>query len=172
MTNAQGGTALRNTPKQLRPRHSATRATRSWWPTSLRTATSRICQPGRTAWQNVMGVCRRMLHQEQDAEDAFQAVFLVLARKAASIRKGEAVGSLVIWGRLSHRYEGPLGGASSACEKRAHSRRKSKPPWTHASCRELQALLDHEVAALARKVSRCVVLCCLEGLSKSEAARE
>ena len=56
----------------------------------------------------VLGACRRLLRHEQDAEDAFQATFLVLARKADSVRKGEAVGSWDVTGRLGGSRLQPL----------------------------------------------------------------
>src|SRR5262245_43091898 len=96
----------------------------------------------------VLSVCRRVLRQAQDAEDAFQAAFLVLARKAASIGKREAVGSWLhgVAYRLACKAK-----AGEALRRERESRTERSPiasPLCEAAWRELQAVLDEELARL------------------------
>jgi RNA polymerase sigma factor (sigma-70 family) len=121
----------------------------------------------------VLGVCRRLLHQEQDAEDAFQATFLVLARKAGSVRPA---GALAAW----------LHGVArrvSLKARAARARRQSAPPvppptrggagpLDELSARELLAAVDEELQRLPAAYRLPLVLCCLEGRSQQEAARQ
>jgi RNA polymerase sigma factor (sigma-70 family) len=131
--------------------------------------TGLVHRHGRTVW----GVCRRVLRQEQDAEDAFQAVFLVLARKAASIRMGQAVGSWLygVAYRIAQRVRRNTARRQER-ERQVLAAGVEQPPWGEAAFRELRRLLDDEVQRLSEKYRAPFVLCCLEGMSRSEAARE
>jgi RNA polymerase sigma-70 factor (ECF subfamily) len=118
----------------------------------------------------VFGVCRRLLNDIHDAEDAFQATFLVLARRAASIRKPDAVAS---W----------LYGVAYRVARRARMARRTCPltdavepissadPVAEASWRELRPVIDEELNRLPEKYRAPLVLCYLEGRTNEEAAR-
>jgi RNA polymerase sigma factor (sigma-70 family) len=120
----------------------------------------------------VLGVCRRILRHEQDAEDAFQATFLVLARKAGSIRKGEAVGSWLYGVARRLALKAQVRAARQQDRDRSACGRQSPGPASELALRELQTILDEEVSRLPEKFRAPFVLCCLEGKSKPEAARD
>jgi RNA polymerase sigma factor (sigma-70 family) len=124
---------------------------------------------GGTVW----GVCRRVLNSTEDAEDAFQAVFLVLAKKGGTVRNKGAVGSWL----YGVAYRTAMKARRDLARRTQHE--KDVPPTTPpqspagtAACRELQRLLDEEVDGLPEKLKAPFVLCCIEGMSKSEAAGE
>jgi RNA polymerase sigma factor (sigma-70 family) len=117
----------------------------------------------------VLGVCRRVLGHEQDAEDAFQATFLLLARHAGSIHSTEAVGGWLY--RVAHRVATRAGvslARQRAREREAGRRRPQEAP-SDAGWRELQEVLQEELARLPEKYRAPFVLCCLEGRTNAEA---
>lgn len=121
----------------------------------------------------VWRVCRRFSEQDQDAEDAFQAAFFILARKASSIRTREAVGSWLygVACRIAMKARRGID-RRKVREQHVATGTADGEPWSQAACRELQRALDEEVACLPEKLRGPFVLCCLEGMSRSEAARE
>jgi RNA polymerase sigma factor (sigma-70 family) len=118
----------------------------------------------------VFGVCRRVLRNYHDAEDAFQATFLVLARKAAAVRC-DAVGSFL----YAVAYRTCLEARSVNARRRARERQVEDLPAPAAAPPEAQdwrPLLDGALDRLPDKYRVPVVLCDLEGRSRQEAARQ
>ncbi|HYT93761.1 MAG TPA: RNA polymerase sigma factor, partial [Gemmataceae bacterium] len=123
----------------------------------------------------VFRVCRRVLGDVQTAEDAFQAAFLVLARKAGTLGQP---GRLAAWlygvayrvalkARQAGRREGSGHGLANAPEP--HD--PHPDPLSELSARELLAVVEEEVQRLPEAYRWPVILCCLEGLSLEEAAQ-
>jgi RNA polymerase sigma factor (sigma-70 family) len=120
----------------------------------------------------VFRVCRRALSREQDAEDAFQATFLVLARQARSIREQSSLASWL----HGVAYRVALKTRSASARRREREMPTEEPDQRPAltdevSWKELRSLLDEELARLPEKYRAPLVLCYLEGLTQDEAAQ-
>ncbi|HVK08621.1 MAG TPA: RNA polymerase sigma factor, partial [Gemmataceae bacterium] len=117
----------------------------------------------------VYGVCQRSLGQAADADDAFQATFLVLARGADRVRKPEALGCWLygVARKVAARVR-----ATQA--KRARlpdiAARTAEPADAAAAWRDLQAVLDDELGRLPARYRDPFVLCCLNDLTQEAAA--
>src|SRR5205807_133882 len=120
----------------------------------------------------VLGVCRRVLRNGHDAEDAFQATFLVLVRKAGSIVPRELVGHWL----YGVAYRTALKARSMAARRRAMEqqvRDMARSETLDPGARDdWQDQLDHELNRLPDKYRAPVILCELEGKSRRDAARQ
>lgn len=124
----------------------------------------------------VYGICRRLLGNVHDVEDAFQATFLVLTRKASSIGKRDSISSWLY--KVAYRI------ALRARKRKAKQVNREKflaeldvpergPDFSNNSdWRELQPVLDAEINRLPEKYRAVLVLCYLEGKTNEAAAQE
>jgi RNA polymerase sigma factor (sigma-70 family) len=118
----------------------------------------------------VLGVCRRLVRHAQDAEDCFQAAFLVLAQRAGSVRKRESLASWL----YGVAYRVALDAAAAIARRRSRERQVGQMPQPGVAPAEPQdwrPLLDQELTGLPEKYRAAVVLCDLEGQPRKEAAR-
>jgi len=116
----------------------------------------------------VLGLCRRLLRHEQDAEDAFQATFLTLARTAGTISNRESLGSWLykVAYRIACRTRGGELTNRMAVLDRAGAKGEADVTATG-----LHGVLDEEIAGLTDAYRRPIVLCFLQGKTHEEAAR-
>jgi RNA polymerase sigma factor (sigma-70 family) len=117
----------------------------------------------------VLGVCRSVLRHRHDAEDAFQATFLVLARKAQAIRRPDGLASWL----HGVAYRLALKARASAARRQALEQAAPAPAPSadDLSWGEVRTILHAELAALPERFRAPLVLCYLQGLTQDEAAR-
>src|SRR5262249_44077146 len=119
----------------------------------------------------VLGVCRRVLGDHHDAEDAFQAVWLVLARRAADAAR-EQLGPWLHG--IAFRTALKARGAAARRPRHARAAAEQRPVALapREAVEDLGGVLDEELAGLPAGLQAAVVLCDLEGFSRRQAARQ
>ncbi len=120
----------------------------------------------------VWGVCRRILHREQDAEDAFQATFLVLARQAASQQWQDSIRCWLFGVARRAALKARSRSAKEAPRNQTAEAVDPVDPLSNLTARELFSSLDEEMERLPEQYRVVLILCCLDGKSRDEAARE
>lgn len=119
----------------------------------------------------VWGVCRRILGNEPDAEDAFQAAFLVLVRKAASIVPQDRIANWL----YGVARQTALKARAMAVRRKAREKQVNDMPEVagaeQGGSDDLLPLLDQELSRLPEKYRSAIIQCDLEGKSYKEAAR-
>jgi RNA polymerase sigma-70 factor (ECF subfamily) len=119
----------------------------------------------------VLGVCARTLGDTPDAEDALQATFLVLARRAGSVGRPELLGNWLhgVACRVARKAR------AAAATRRRHEGRvrggTGADPAEEVAWRDLRPVLDEELSRLPAKYRLPLVLCHLEGQTHEEVAR-
>jgi RNA polymerase sigma factor (sigma-70 family) len=117
----------------------------------------------------VWGVCRRVLPQEQDAEDAFQASFIILAKKASSLREARYLSTWL----YSVAYHAARNVRKMKLRRQQHEASgllATEVADTRASLwSDIEPILDEEMQRLPRKYQLPIVLCCLQGKTQAEA---
>lgn len=118
----------------------------------------------------VLSVCRRVLGHEQDAEDAFQAAFLILARKGGEIRRKD-VGCFLY--RLAYRLAIRARGqkVKRLCREHRTESVLAPDPVSEVTWREVRQIVDEETQRLPERLRSPLVLCYLEGKTQDEAAQ-
>lgn len=120
----------------------------------------------------VLSVCRRVLQNLHDAEDAFQATFLVLVRKAGSIGKCESVGSWLYKVAYRISIKAKAGAARRYTQEMLVARFPVAETDREREWNEIEPVLDEEVNRLPEKYRQPFVLCYLQGKTYEEVARQ
>ncbi len=120
----------------------------------------------------VWGACHRLLRNQHDAEDAFQATFLVLARKAASVSPREMVGNWLYGVAHTVALRAQVATAKQRVRERQVMHMPEPAPVNQGIPEDLQTLLDQELRRLPDKYRTAIVLCDLEGRTRREVARQ